>query len=52
MSNHFVEVNMLTPCANPPLQQKVSLYFKWFDRILSEFIGHNEWDLVGKQWIH
>ncbi len=34
------------------LQQKVSLYAKWFHYILSEFISHSEWRLVGKQWIH
>jgi hypothetical protein len=34
------------------LQQKVSLYAKWFHWIMSEFISYKEWDLVGKQWIH
>jgi hypothetical protein len=29
------------------LQQNVSLYVKWFHWILSEFIGPNDWDLVG-----
>jgi hypothetical protein len=30
------------------LEQKVSLYAKWFHYILSEFIGLNKWGLVGK----
>jgi hypothetical protein len=30
------------------LQQKVSMYTKWFHYILSEFIGFNEHGLVGK----
>jgi hypothetical protein len=30
-----------------PLQQNMSLYAKWFHKILSEFISPNEWDLVG-----
>jgi hypothetical protein len=34
------------------LQQKVSLYAKWFHQVLIEIIGHSEWDLVGKKWIH
>jgi hypothetical protein len=34
------------------LQQKVSLYAKWFYQMLSEFIGHSEHDLVGNKWIH
>jgi hypothetical protein len=34
------------------LQQKVSMYTKWFHWILSEFIGCSEWGLVKKQWIH
>jgi hypothetical protein len=29
------------------LQQKVTLYAKWFHWILSEFIGPNEQDLMG-----
>jgi hypothetical protein len=29
------------------LQQKVSLYAKWFHWILNEFAGYNERDLVG-----
>ncbi len=29
------------------LQQKMSLYAKWFQWILSEFIVHNEQDLMG-----
>jgi hypothetical protein len=32
------------------LQEKVSLYTKWFHWILSEFISYNELGLVGKQW--
>jgi hypothetical protein len=28
------------------VQQKVSLYAKWFDWILNEFIGTNELDLM------
>jgi hypothetical protein len=35
-----------------PLQQKVSLYAKWFHWILNEFIGCNEQGLVKNQWIH
>jgi hypothetical protein len=34
------------------LQQKVSMYTKWFHRILSEFIGCSERGPVKKQWIH
>jgi hypothetical protein len=34
------------------LQQKKSLYTKWFHWILNEFTGCSEWGLVGKQWIH
>ncbi len=34
------------------LQQKVSLYAKWFHWILSEFISCNEHGLVNKQWSH
>jgi hypothetical protein len=34
------------------LQQKVSMYTKWFHWILSEFIGCSEWGVVKKQWIH
>jgi hypothetical protein len=30
------------------LQQKVSLYVKWFHWIMSEFISYSEWDLMGK----
>lgn len=30
------------------LQQKASMYTKWFHYIFSEFIGCNEWDLLGK----
>jgi hypothetical protein len=30
------------------VQQKVSLYAKWFQWIVSEFIGHSEHDLMGK----
>jgi hypothetical protein len=33
------------------LQQKVSLYAKWFPWILSEFNGCSEQGLVKKQWI-
>jgi hypothetical protein len=33
----------------PFLQQKVSLYAKRFHWTLSEFIGHSERDLMGKQ---
>jgi hypothetical protein len=32
--------------------KKVFLYADWFQWIMSEFIGYNEWDLVEKQWIH
>jgi hypothetical protein len=34
------------------LQQKLSLYAKWFHWILSEFTNYSEQHLVGKQWIH
>jgi hypothetical protein len=34
------------------LQQKVSLYTKWFQWILREFIGCNEQGLMKKQRIH
>jgi hypothetical protein len=30
-----------------PLEQKVSMYVKWFHWILNEFIGLNEQDLIG-----
>ncbi len=30
------------------LQQKVSLYAKWFHYILNEFIGFSKWGLAGK----
>jgi hypothetical protein len=33
------------------LQQKVSLYAKWFQDIFSDFIDYSEQDLVGMQWI-
>jgi hypothetical protein len=34
------------------LQQKVSLFGKWFHGTLSEFIDHIEQELTRKQWIH
>jgi hypothetical protein len=34
------------------LQQKVSLYAKWFHWNLNEFIGCNEHGPMKKQWIH
>jgi hypothetical protein len=34
------------------LQQKLSLYTKWFHWIFSDFTGCSEWGLVKKQWIH
>jgi hypothetical protein len=34
------------------LQQKVSMYIKWFHLMLNKFISHSEWDIMGKQWIH
>jgi hypothetical protein len=34
------------------LQQKTSMYAKWFNWIMSEFISYSEQDLVRKKWIH
>jgi hypothetical protein len=38
-------ISTMIVCA---LQQKVSMYAKWFHWILNEFIGYNEWGLVMK----
>jgi hypothetical protein len=47
ISNLFLSINKNNNNFSS-LQQKVSLYAKWFHLILSELTGHNEWNLVGK----
>jgi len=33
---------------NDALQQKMSLYAKWFHWMLNELTSHNDWNLMGK----
>jgi hypothetical protein len=42
MQNFYALVN-----EDDALQQKVSMYTKWFHWIMSELTGYNEQDLVG-----
>ncbi len=45
---HIFHTNRLEFLGKPSLQQKVSLYATWFHWMLSEFICHREWGLLGK----